>query len=519
VSGSYDLELVLLSIVVAMMASYSALDLAGRVTLADQRAARYWLLGGAFAMGAGIWSMHFIGMLAFSLPIPLAYDPAITLASLVIAIATSYFALWVVSRPTLGAWLLLTAGFIMGAGICAMHYTGMAAMRMSPPIRYEPLLFTASVLIAISASIVALFLAFTLRTRSTGRGILYRALSAMVMGFAIAGMHYTGMAAAIYERDSICLARSAFNLDRETLSYGIALAIMSLLALTLVAAIFDARMASQTMRMLHEVERANRELKKEIAERTRIEALMLQQTQELERSNKELEQFAYVASHDLQAPLRGISGFAQLLRRYEPGMTLDKEAEEFIQFIVDGTKNMQQMIQSLLDYSRAGRGGVNRKLVTLEQPVAQACENLRGLIDARHAQVEVKDLPILNIDPEQMTLVMQNLIENAIKFQPQDGPIVSIAARPDSNGWVISVTDQGIGIDAKHSERIFKMFQRLHTDETYTGSGIGLAICEKIVRMHGGRIWVDSRPNEGSTFSFLLPGTGSERSAQASQPA
>src|SRR6266850_2358372 len=199
--GTYDLGLVLTSIIVASVAAYVALDLAARVSSAGH-SARWWLIGGAVAMGFGIWSMHFVGMLAFSLPTILAYDPAITLASLFIGIVTSGVALGVVaqlatvSETEVDLPILVAGGVIMGAGICGMHYTGMAAMRMSPPIHYTPALFALSMVIAVTASLVALWLFFTLRSGDSTRIRWFRVAAALVMGLAITGMHYTAMAAA-----------------------------------------------------------------------------------------------------------------------------------------------------------------------------------------------------------------------------------------------------------------------------------------------------------------------------------
>ncbi|MDE0856890.1 MAG: PAS domain S-box protein, partial [Nevskia sp.] len=250
---SYDFNLVPLSVIVAVMASYIALDLAGRVTLTEGRAARYWLLGGAVAMGAGIWSMHFIGMLAVRMPIPLGYDPALTAASLLIAVMTSGFALALVSRKTLGAAPLAIGALIMGAGICGMHYTGMAAMQMAPAVRYDAPLFATSVLIAVAASLAALWLAFTLRTAATPRLSLLKVLSAVIMGIAISGMHYTGMEAARFAPGSVCTAAFRLPADSSYLGYGIGAMILVMLSLTLLASLFDARLESRTAVLLSQL--------------------------------------------------------------------------------------------------------------------------------------------------------------------------------------------------------------------------------------------------------------------------
>jgi len=258
-SGTYNYWLVLLSLIVAIVASYTALDLARRITQSDRRSARYWLIGGAFSMGTGIWSMHFIGMLAFSLPIPMGYDVLTTLLSMFIAMVVSGFALSMVSRDKLGRGHLLLGGVLMGLGICAMHYTGMAAMEMSPPIEYDASLFAASVVIAIAASHAALLIAFNLRGDSPW--VAYAKLvSAVIMGFAITGMHYTGMAAARFAPDSVCLTGS--SVDNSWMAGTIASVTFVVLCVTLALSAFDARMALRTARMAEELKQANEELRR-----------------------------------------------------------------------------------------------------------------------------------------------------------------------------------------------------------------------------------------------------------------
>ncbi|ACC73844.1 EAL domain-containing protein [Paraburkholderia phymatum] len=238
--STYNLGLVVVSLAVATLASYTALDLAGRIsTMASARLRHLWLAGGAAAMGTGVWSMHFIGMLAFSLPIPLGYDLAITGCSLGIAMIVSYFALHQVARPTLPIKRLVTGGVLMGFGIAGMHYTGMAAMRMEPGIRYRPGLFAASIAIAIAASIAALWIAHTLRDSNQHRVLLKRLGAACVMGLAITGMHYTGMAAADFQPGSICGAARGVN--AQWLATTILLFTFAILIVTLILSRFDAR--------------------------------------------------------------------------------------------------------------------------------------------------------------------------------------------------------------------------------------------------------------------------------------
>jgi diguanylate cyclase len=256
--SSYNPLLVAASLFVAILASYTALDMAGRITTARGRAAKWWLAGGASAMGVGIWSMHFIGMLAFSLPIPLGYDPAITMLSLLIAIASSVFALWLVCQENL-PWSRLSIGAIlMGLGIASMHYTGMAAMRMLPLIRYIPSLFILSIVIAILASGAALWIAFHLR-RARSHVHRYRAAAGVVMGFAIVGMHYTGMAAAEFSLGSICGAATG-GVDTGWLALLVIIVTMAILAITLIISVLDMRLESRTAKLAVSLAEANQEL-------------------------------------------------------------------------------------------------------------------------------------------------------------------------------------------------------------------------------------------------------------------
>ena len=261
--GSYDLKLVVLSWVVAAIASYTALDLAGRVSATRGWRSIAWLVAGAAAMGTGIWSMHFIGMLSFSLPpLRLAYDLWITLASMFAAIAVSGLALYAVQRPTLTARNLSFSATVMGVGICIMHYTGMAAMRMSPPIEYDPPLFIASVLIAITASLAALWLAFQLKQRYSALAIIGKLGSAAVMGFAITGMHYTGMAAAQFAPGSVCLAADATGgMDTTALAVSIGIVTILILAATLAISALDAHFAARNALLAAELQGANEQLR------------------------------------------------------------------------------------------------------------------------------------------------------------------------------------------------------------------------------------------------------------------
>ena len=244
-------------------------------------------------------------------------------------------------------------------------------------------------------------------------------------------------------------------------------------------------------------------LQQEISNRQRAESALLKSNQELARSNAELEQFAYVASHDLQAPLATIASYAQLLeKRYKD--QLDSKASKFIDNIVHGCTRMQTLIDDLLEYSRVGRSRKPFQLTDCNHAVEQALANLQGAIRETQAVVTVSELPAVMGDISQLVQLFQNLVGNSIKYRHDAPPVVHITACKQEKDWLFSVSDNGIGIATQHQARIFQIFQRLHTQKEYSGTGIGLAICQKIVERHGGYIWVESKPGQGSTFYFTV---------------
>jgi signal transduction histidine kinase len=229
-----------------------------------------------------------------------------------------------------------------------------------------------------------------------------------------------------------------------------------------------------------------------------------QRTADLQRSNSELEQFAYVASHDLQEPLRKVASFCQLLQRRYGGQ-LDEKADQYIEYAVDGAKRMQLLINDLLAFSRVGRVEQERVPIGAAELLAQAQANLATAIRRARAEIEAGDLPVVMAEPTLLTAVFQNLISNAIKFHGERSPRVEVSAERDGNFWVFAVADNGIGISSEYAERIFVIFQRLHDKATYPGTGIGLAMTRKIIEYHGGRIWLDTTAAAGARFCFTLP--------------
>jgi light-regulated signal transduction histidine kinase (bacteriophytochrome) len=225
----------------------------------------------------------------------------------------------------------------------------------------------------------------------------------------------------------------------------------------------------------------------------------------LERSNTELSQFAYVASHDLSEPLRMVSSYLGLLRRRYHGR-LDRDADEFIEYAVDGAARMRQLIEGLLEYSRAGRSEEPAEEVELAAVVADVLRSLAAAVVESGAEIEIEDLPTVTGHRAQIEQLLQNLMANALKFRRDGHARLWVRAEGDSHGMAqIAVADGGIGIPPEMREQVFEMFQRVHDREAYEGTGIGLAVCRKIVERHGGRIWVDEREGGGTVFRFTLP--------------
>jgi PAS domain S-box-containing protein len=250
---------------------------------------------------------------------------------------------------------------------------------------------------------------------------------------------------------------------------------------------------------------------RDITTRKKAEAQLLQKMEELNRSNEELGQFAYIASHDLQEPLRMVASYTQLLSRRYKGK-LDSDADDFIAFAVDGASRMQRLIKDLLAYSRAGTKGTDLLRTSSEGALQQALVNLRGAIEESGALVTHDRLPSVQADEMQLIQLFQNLVGNAIKYQRPGVPRVHVsAAKGGEKRWIFLVQDNGLGIDSQYFEKIFGVFQRLHKREEFAGTGIGLAICKKIVERHGGSISVQSQLGQGSTFRFDLP-EGEEKS-------
>ena len=280
--------------------------------------------------------------------------------------------------------------------------------------------------------------------------------------------------------------------------------ILSCLGLTILAGMVLFRFERQRTRHLKELLLTGKRLSIEVENRKQTARVLSEQTEALERSNRDLQQFAHVASHDLQEPLRMVSSYVKLLERRYKGR-LDADADDFIGFAVDGAARMQRMIQDLLSYSRVETLGRAPSRTDAQEVFLQVVANLRVAIEECGARITHDPLPVVEADPTQLSQLFQNLIANAIKFRREIPPVIHVSAVREGRFWVFSIQDNGIGFDAAFADRIFTIFQRLHTWKDYPGTGMGLAICQKIVERHGGSIRVESEPGRGSTFFFTLP--------------
>lgn len=263
--------------------------------------------------------------------------------------------------------------------------------------------------------------------------------------------------------------------------------------------ILEEEVAKRTL----ELARRNRELKKEIKERAAVEVKLKKLAEDLGRSNQELEQFAYVASHDLQEPLRTVASYTGLIKkRY--AAHLDQNALEFIDLAQDGVDRMQKLIKGLLEYSRVGRKEENKETLDLNQVLVEVKQNLNSILRESNARLLVDELPKVEGIHSQLVQLFQNLISNALKFKSEQTPEIKVFVQNENGERVFCVQDNGIGIDSEFKERIFVIFQRLHTHDQYPGTGIGLSLVKKIVERHGGRIWVEANPGGGSIFKFTI---------------
>jgi signal transduction histidine kinase/CheY-like chemotaxis protein len=497
--GSFQTPLVLLSIAVAIFASYTALRLAERVGRTSGPSIYGWTAGGALAMGSGIWAMHFIGMLAFRLPIPVGYDIPFTVLSLLLPIGVSGMALWRVSQPNVCWKGLAGSGLLMGLGINTMHYTGMAALRMDPLIHYDPWLFTLSILIAVVASVGALWVGFLLR-QEIPHAWLGRLGAAVLLGGAIAGMHYTGMAAASFPLGSICRAASR-GVSQDGLAVLVLVATLGVLTVALLASVFDARLESHS-RLLAASEATSEErgamLEREREARSQAESVSAMK-----------DEFLATLSHELRTPLNAMLGWAVMLRR---GVRDEATLQRGLETIERNARAQASLIEDLLDMSRiiAGKVGLDVQEAAPASFIEAAVATVQPAAIAKNIELEMElDAaagPVLG-DPGRLQQVMWNLLSNAVKFTPPGGA-VRVTLEQSIEDVVINVADSGTGIPAEFLPHVFDRFRQADSSTTrrHGGLGLGLSIARQLVEMHGGTIEVASEgPDMGTTFTVRFP--------------
>jgi NO-binding membrane sensor protein with MHYT domain len=541
-NGQYDVSLVALSILVAIIASYTALDLAGCVSASTSspRKSWTWLIAGAVSMGIGIWSMHFIGMLAFHLPVPVAYDLPISLLSMAIAVLVSAVALLILRRPELKANDLIIGAILMGIGISAMHYTGMFAMQMSPPIRYDPLIFSASVLIAMSASLAALWIAFQLRTKRSNLAILAKLGSAGVMGLAIAGMHYTGMAAAHFAPRSICVAALAGAFHTTVLAFTIGVTTMVILSLTLIVSALDAHFALNNARLARALDKITLELKEAQGELLTT----ARQAGMAEIANNVLHNVGNVLnSVNVSAGLigdwmrdsktQGLAKAVQLMNEHaanlgdffardEKGKALPGYLNKLVAALAAEKQHIAQELDSLtksIDHikdivatqqSYSGSTSVTEP-VKINDLMEDALRMNTASI-ARHQMTvhrDFADVPLLQLDRHLVLQILVNLIGNA-KHAMDAVPDrsnqitlrVGIAEPIDRPRLTIRVEDNGEGIAPENMTRLFA-----HGFTTRkNGHGFGLHSCALAAKEMLGSVTAHSDGlGKGAAFTLDLP--------------
>ena len=479
----YDPTLVVVSILIAIMSSYVALDLTGRLSSAASHARWVWWLGGSIAMGVGIWSMHFVGMLAFHLPVQMRYDGPLVLLSIVVAVAASALALFVASRSTLPIPVLAASSVFMGSAINGMHYIGMAAMRLPAAVTWRPILVAASIAIAVAASFVALLLAFRLRHEGTGLLRTPRLWAALAMGTAIAGMHYTGMAAARFTPAATPPESGALLLHTGSMSIAVTIGTVVILSVALASAAFS--------------------------ERTRLLASEQQARRHAEEASRLKDEFLATLSHELRTPLNVIVGRTYMLRSiaHDPAQVI-----QAADTIARNGEALSHMVEDLLDVSRMTFGGVRLEWQSVDLPalLELALDAVKPGAEAKAIELAVAAgprVPRVMGDQIRLQQVMWNLLTNAVKFTPAGGGILA-SVRHQGHHVVLTVTDTGQGIDPAFLPHVFDMFRQAEPTNTrsYGGLGIGLSIVRRLVELHGGQVSAASAGlGCGTTFTVSLP--------------
>jgi NO-binding membrane sensor protein with MHYT domain len=476
VTGTYNPYLVALSILVAAFASYTALDLGGRVAAARGLARRVWLAAAAITMGGGIWSMHFVAMLAFTMPTPMSYDIGLTTLSLVVAMFVTGGGFYVISRRSGSLLRLVLSGIFMGLGIAAMHYTGMAAMREHVDLGYDRIFVALSLIIAVGASTAALWLAF--RTTDIGQKLI----AAVVMGVAISGMHYTAMGGTTFAAHGPVPEVHAFaSLDQTNLALAVAGTTFVILASALIASLSEQKRAEEALR----------EAQANLAHVSRVTTM-----------GELCASLAHEVNQPITAAVANADACLNWLARDNPN--LEKARESAMRIVEDGTRAAEIISRIRLLFKK---DAPQRELVDVS-------EVIQGLIVLLHSQITrhlisvrmelAADLPRVRGDRVQLQQVMMNLMMNSIDaMRDVDGTreLTIKSHRTENEQLMVCVSDSGVGLPSKQADQIFHAF---FTTKPH-GIGMGLAICRSIVESHSGRLWAANNSPRGASFHVILP--------------
>jgi NO-binding membrane sensor protein with MHYT domain len=476
VTGTYDPYLVALSILVAALASYTALDLGGRVAAARGLARRVWLAAAAITMGGGIWSMHFVAMLAFIMPTPMSYDIGLTALSLVVAMFVTGGGFYVISRHSGSLLRLVLSGIFMGLGIAAMHYTGMAAMREHVELSYDRIFVALSLIIAIGASTAALWLAF--RTTDLGQKLI----AAVVMGLAISGMHYTAMGGTTFvAHGPVPEAHGYASLDQTNLALAVAGTTFVILAAALIASLSEQK----------RVEQALRQAQADLARVNRVNT-MAELTASLAH---EVNQPISAAVTNADACLRWLAGDSPNLEEARTAAT---------EIVKEGTRAAEIITRIRLLFKK---GTPQRELLDVNEVIREMIVLLRSEVARYSISVRTElaaDLPQVMGDRVQLQQVMMNLISNSIDATKDvDGTreLAIKSRRAENEQLMVSVSDTGVGLPPHQANQIFDAF---FTTKVH-GTGMGLSISRSIVASHNGRLWAADNSPRGASFHLILP--------------